>query len=283
MTDGPHEPSQPDWAPPSLPTPPSPPLPVSSLPVTPIPPQPSASQPGSEPEPGSVFPRPGAIYPEPGSVPESGSNYGSTPGYPSGMPPGGYPQPGFPPGYQQGYQSQPGYPQPGYPQPGFPGQPGYQPAGYSGYSGTGAVAQKRRKWPYVLLGIIVVFALLIGGCTVAFLRALSPTADEANAFLSDLYVNPTKAATHVCAGVQGFNEQNLARRADALKANGWTGGKNLNSVNMNTSDGTSTGGAGGTLKSLNGRELPVQVMLKKSGKWCVTGFVVDGVSQAADR
>src|SRR4051812_25383002 len=79
---------------------------------------------------------------------------GSTPG--GGPQQGGYQQ-GYPQqgGYQQGYPQQGGYQQGGYQQ-GYPQKGGYQQGGYQQ-----PPKKKRRLWPWILIGLVV---LAFGGC-----------------------------------------------------------------------------------------------------------------------
>lgn len=64
-----------------------------------------------------------------------------------------------------------------------PGFPGGGPAGYPGVPPT-APPRRRRRWPWVVLGGIVLLVLLIGGCSVLLLRAVSPTIDAANDWMA---------------------------------------------------------------------------------------------------
>ncbi len=76
------------------------------------------------------------------------------------------------PGPQQ-YNPQFGAPgQQGFPvQQGFPGQQGFSPV------------KKRKKWPWVLLGIFVLFILLIGSCSFFVYRLASGPIDATNAYV----------------------------------------------------------------------------------------------------
>src|SRR5687767_12902208 len=95
----------------------------------------------------------------------------STPQYPNNPqqpPPGGWQQP--PPGYPQ------------QPPQGYPQQP---PQGYGAPQGWGPPPEppkrKRRKWPWVLLGLL---ALLFGGCAV-LVSAIGSGVDQATTTAPD--------------------------------------------------------------------------------------------------
>jgi hypothetical protein len=126
-------------------------------------------------------------YPPPGyGAPQPG--YGQQPGY--GAPPPGYepPQPGYggyeppppgyggyeppPPGYgapPPGYGAAPGYAAPGYGPPGYEQPPpGYGPPGYEP-----PPVKKRKVWPFVVVGVVLVLcAGCVGGGYLAY-RAIS--------------------------------------------------------------------------------------------------------------
>ncbi len=104
-------------------------------------------------------------YPNPeqtpmGWEPPTGTPSGSTgpaPGQPFDPPP-----PGFPGGGSAGHQGAPA---------GYPGVPA-------------AAPRRRRRWPWVVLGVVVLLGLLIGGCSVLLLRAVSPSIDAANEWMA---------------------------------------------------------------------------------------------------
>lgn len=67
-----------------------------------------------------------------------------------------------------------------------PAQPPYQGGPVPpqvGYPGQPIAPPKRRRWPWVLLGIFVVLLLLIGGCSWLVFRAFSPSIDAANEWM----------------------------------------------------------------------------------------------------
>ncbi len=74
-------------------------------------------------------------------------------------------------------------PPPGQPfDPPPPGFPGGGPVGYPGVPA--AAPRRRRRWPWVLLGGVVLLGLLIGGCSILVLRAVSPSIDAANEWMA---------------------------------------------------------------------------------------------------
>lgn len=106
----------------------------------------------------------GPQQPDPNAAPPPYPPVGPPPGSypPPGSVPGGYPPPAYAP---QGYPQQ-GTPPPGYPQPGYPSQPGgygaYPPPGPGGYA---PPPKKRRKWPWIVAGtvVVIVVALVVVG------------------------------------------------------------------------------------------------------------------------
>ncbi len=63
------------------------------------------------------------------------------------------------------------------------GFPGPAPTGYPG-APAAAPPRRRRRWPWVLLGGVILLGLAIGGCSVLFLRAVSPSIDAANEWMA---------------------------------------------------------------------------------------------------
>ncbi len=267
---------------PTPPTPPQPPTPQqpgygstpgyvapgSTQPGFPQPSQPTNPQPGGYPQPGYVEPGSQPGYPQPGYVEPGSQNATARPSVTPGSGQPGYgQQPGFPApqtGFQQpGYGQQPGYaPQPGY------GPPGYAPPGY----GMAPVQKGRRKWPFVVGGILLLFVLLIGGCTVLLVKATGGATKEANAFLADLSSSPAAGATHGCQGA-GMDEAALTGVLDNLKGGGWTGQKNLTGTSVSSTNGTTTAVVRGTIEMTSGAT-PVVVALNKPSKWCISGLNV---------
>ncbi|MFW0793314.1 hypothetical protein AAFP30_05840 [Gordonia sp. CPCC 205515] len=86
-----------------------------------------------------------------------------------------------PPNYgQQPYQGQPGQAYPGYP----PAQP----------------PKKRKKWPWVLLALVVVFLAIVGGCVALVGGAINSVDEESKKTVSVTYEitgdGPTGSATY---------------------------------------------------------------------------------------
>jgi hypothetical protein len=156
--------------------------------------------------------------------------------------------------------------QPGFGQPGFQ-QPGMAPQGY----GFGApTAPKKKKWPWVLL----VLFLLFGGCSFAVFKAvkgaITGVTDKANNFTAALYTDPSKASALTCSDA-GMGTEALQDVKNNLISAGWTGGKNYNIPSIKSVNGTQTAIVTGTIKTSDG-DIPAQVLLANGPKWCVNGF-----------
>ena len=178
-------------------------------------------------------------------------------------PPGGYeppaqphqppqpPQPAYP--QQQGYPQQPYQQQPGVPPP--PSQPPLN------------VNKPKRPWWKIALVVIGLGVLLIGGCTMLVLRAVSGPIDAANEFLADLADQNFEAAVEhldpACfsGGVS----------ADVLESQF---GRGLESYNLTSvrNDNNSTGTASGTITRSNFGTQPIDFAMTKPGDaWLVCG------------
>ena len=141
----------------------------------------------------------------PDDYPDPSANQSSFPQPPSQPPAGQYPPPGqpqppnqFPPPGQFSGQQPPAnqFPPPGQ----FPGQqpPGaspFEPPMHQGAAGYGAgpgqypsapPQKKRRIWPWLLLGIPLLFAVLIGGCSLLFFGAVRGPIDATNNYVANL-------------------------------------------------------------------------------------------------
>lgn len=169
--------------------------------------------------------------------------------------------------------------------PGFEPPPGYQPAPQSGYEpptqqhphqpGTPPppaqpmlqVNKPKRAWWKIALVVIGLGILLIGGCTMLVLRAVSGPIDAANEFLADLADQDFEAAVEhldpACfsGGVS----------ADVLESQF---GRGLESYNLTSvsNDNNSTGTASGTITRSNFGTQPIDFAMTKSGDdWLVCG------------
>jgi hypothetical protein len=175
-------------------------------------------------------------------------------------PPGGYepPAPPHQPPYQPPPQ-QPGYQQQGYQQqPGVPAPPSQPPLG---------VNKPKRAWWKIALVIIGLGILLIGGCTMLVVRAVSGPIDAANEFLADLADQNFEAAIEhldpACfsGGVS----------ADVLESQF---GRGLVSYNLTSvsNDNNSVGTASGTISRSNFGVQPIDFAMTKPGDaWLVCG------------
>lgn len=72
---------------------------------------------------------------------------------------------------------------PSQPNPGWAPYQGGPVPPHGGYPGPPVAPPKRRRWPWILLGIFVLLLLLIGGCSWLVFRAFSPTIDAANEWI----------------------------------------------------------------------------------------------------
>jgi hypothetical protein len=144
-----------------------------------------------------------------------------------------------------------------------PGGPGWTP---------GVVGpKKKKKWPWVVLGIFLLLALLIGGCTVLIVKAVGKPVKAGNNFADALYKSPADAAKMLCPGT-ALNEEGLKTQRDALIAAGWTGSKSLLGANVSSNNGTSSAIVSGTFGSS-----AVTIEMGKNGSdYCVNELVSPG-------
>jgi hypothetical protein len=192
-----------------------------------------------------------------------------SPGWtPSGQPPVPPAPPGWNPQPAQPAQAPPGWvqqpPQQGGWQPGaapIPPPPGVFVPGEQG-------PKKRRKWPWILLGIFLLMVLGIGACTVLLIKAVSGPTDFGNKFAEKLYSSPSGAASDLCTG-SAIDAQGVQQAHDNLVAGGWTGDKRLYGAQVDSNNGSTTGAVTGTLGSAT---VTIE-MAKQGGDWCVTNFV----------
>lgn len=159
------------------------------------------------------------------------------------------PQAGYqPPQPQQPYQQQPGMPPP-------PSQPALN------------VMKPKRPWWKIALGVLLLGILLIGGCTVLVLRAVSGPIDAANDFLADIANQDFNAAVeHLDPNCFG------GAPSAAVLENEF--GRGLESYNLNSvsNDNNSSGTAGGTITRTNFGTQPISfAMTKPFDDWLVCG------------
>jgi hypothetical protein len=179
-------------------------------------------------------------------------------------------QPNSQPKFDQPTSAQPSFPQPKFDQPGT-NQPnpiqldGPPPA----FAGT--PPKKKRKWWKIVLGIFLVLALLIGGCTAIVIKAARGVVGEGNKFLSALYKSNDDAMKIACRGAK--REEVALLRSELLKQ-GWVGSKQLNSFSTNSINGVSTGEVSGSVQLTDGPHRVV-LTIAKNTDWCVKAAQVD--------
>lgn len=173
------------------------------------------------------------------------------------------PQPSYEPPPVPGYQPppQPGYQQPGYQQPASPGMP--PPPSQPPLD----VMKAKRPWWKIALVVVGLGILLIGGCTVFVLRAVSGPIDAANEFLADIAAQDFDAAVeHLDPSCFGG-----APSATVLESEF---GRGLESYDLNSvsNDNNSSGSAGGTITRSNFGTQPISfAMTKPADDWLVCG------------
>jgi hypothetical protein len=128
--------------------------------------------------------------------------------------------------------------------------------------------KKKRKWPWILLGIFLLMVLGIGACTALVVKAVKGPADFGNNFAEQLYSNPSGAAADLCPGA-AIDAAGVQTIHDDLVAAGWTGDKRLYGTQVNTTNGNSTAVVSGTL----GSSAVTIEMQKVGGDWCTMNFL----------
>lgn len=130
-------------------------------------------------------------YPDPSAQQSSFPQLPGQPSPPAAPPPGQFPPPASPsPGqYPPPGQQPPPAQYPGQQQPGSPFEPpvqhGSAPYG-AGLYPPAAPQKKRRIWPWLLLGIPLLFAVVIGGCSLLIFGAVRGPVDATNNFVANL-------------------------------------------------------------------------------------------------
>ncbi len=214
----------------------------------------------------------------PPPVPGTGQpGYGPAPAQPTYNPPPAQPGYGPPPG-QPGFAppAQPGYAAPGQPVGGYqPPNQAYQPAYDVAAGGPvyGDEPKKKRKiWPWIL-GIFMVMILGIGGCSYALFRAVSGQVDAANEFLAAVDNGDFDAAASLTSdSSECFGSTAKADLVDFFSGNDIED-YNLNSSNVSSVNGRTTGEVSGTITS--GDVFPIVFsMVKDGGDWLVCGLDV---------
>ncbi len=193
---------------------------------------------------------------------------GNQPGWTTPPPPpgaaggtGGWTTP--PPPQGSGMPSMPSSPQ----QPAWGGAPSAaQPGWNPGVEGP----KKKRKWPWVLLGIFLFLVLGIGGCTYWVVGKVKGVTEVGNTFADRLYISPQEATKSVCPS-SSLTVDQLQTERDALIAAGWTGGKSLFGVQTNSNSSGSTGAITGTFATSPATAVTID-LAKDGSNWCVDGF-----------
>lgn len=177
----------------------------------------------------------------------------ATPPQPAYQPP---PQPAYEPPPHPGYQTPP--PPGTQQQSAMPPPPSQPPLD---------VMKPKRAWWKIALGVVLAAILLIGGCTVLLVRAVSGPIDAANEFLADIA------------------NQDFAAAAEHLDPNCFDGapsaavlesefGRGLESYDLNSvsNDNNSSGSASGTITRANFGTQPISfAMTKPFDDWLVCG------------
>ena len=216
-------------------------------------PDPTAPQPSGDSTPWTAPPPAGGFPPPP----------------PQANPPGGYPPPA-PPAAPAGYP-QPSYAPQGYP-PAGPAQPGgYPPAGYpAGYPapGPGGFApppRKRRKWPWIVAGsvVVVVVALIIVGVVFGRKGSGDPHT-AADKFWHALAQHDIKTAQkYVCSGKDLTGDAQFKQLVNALT--GYDIGAEAGSGNTRTYPVT----LHLSLAGQTGDQVVITTVKKDTGQWYV--------------
>ncbi len=176
------------------------------------------------------------------------------------------PQQPLPP--QQGWGQAPTPPPPGQ----FgPGQPVQGPA--AGWTPGVQGPKKKKKWPFVLLGIFLLMVLGIGACTALVVKAVGKPIKAGNNFAAALYKDPAAAAAMICPGAS-LDEASLKTTRDALISGGWTGDKRLVGANVNSNNGSTSAVVSGTF----GSEAVTIEMGKNGSDYCVNSLLAPGVN-----
>lgn len=188
-------------------------------------------------------------------------------------PPPDFPPPtGSPTPPQQGGQ----YPTPPGQAPGGGGQypmPPGQPAG-GGYGQmphqvpVSEPPKKRRRWLWIVLGVLGFFILLIGGCTVFLVNAVSAPIDATNEYVARLDDGDYQGAyDSLCSSARSSIS---AEDWIALVREGQPGeitGYNFSSASVNSSGGVSTAEVSGTIEFGSDVRTITYNLLEEDGEW----------------
>lgn len=146
------------------------------------------------------------------------------------------------------------------------------PAGGGGAFGAppAEAPKKRSAWKWIL-GVVAVLVLGIGGCTFAVWRAVSGPIDVGNEFLAALEARDFDAAWAV-SDPNCFDGGSPQALADVF-ANDTVTAYELDSSNVNSTNGTTTGSTSGTVTLAGDDERTIQILASKDGDdWLVCGF-----------
>ena len=150
------------------------------------------------------------------------------------------------------------------PPPGWPGQP----PGWTGQP-YGMPPKRRRVWPWVVGGVLLLVFGLIGTCVAAVTVSLKAPIDAANEFAAMVIAGDLRAAyDSTCPTAKGeLGYESFLQSVGSLKVTA----VDLNSSSMTTGD-ESRAVVEGTMTS-DGAQVPVRIDLVKSGRrWQVCGF-----------
>lgn len=200
-------------------------------------------------------------YPEPERTP------------PASFPPPSSPPP--PPGSPGPPPSPPGsYPPPGGPGPGVGWQPPAMGPPPNAYPPLPPEPRRRRRWPWIVLGIVVALLLAVGGCSYVLFRAAQPSIDGANRWLAlldegrygeayDALCAPMRQATSRQAGTAEL-EDDFGAGIDGYRINNYS----------NFNGRVTVGG----VVTIGGVEGGIQLAMDDDdGDWRVCGYQLIGV------
>lgn len=186
-----------------------------------------------------------------------------------GQPQGGIPpQPGQPPQQPGSYGQPPNQP---YPQPPnqpygqAPGQPPADPYGQH-YSPPSAPA-KRRKWPWILGGVFLLFVLMIGGCSLLVFNLARGPIDGANEWVAMLDDGDfVGAQASMCGGAGNANDPGT------LEADFGAGIDDFNLSSVNSTNGVTS--VEGTITVGGVPRAATMFMNNENDAWRVCNYVL---------
>ena len=164
---------------------------------------------------------------------------------------------------------QPAAPPPPSPSAPYQQAPAYQPAGANPSFPPPAEAKKSSAWKWVV-GLLLVFLLLVGGCSFLVWRLASGPIDAGNEFLAELQQGDIDGALALsdplCFGSegQGLLEETFA----GVEIESYR----LTSTNVSYESGSQRGTTSGTITFAGGDERDISLFLVEREGWLVCGY-----------